>query len=506
MSSKIYYFIIWIVFFYAIFLRYYWLWYQSFWIDEGFSSIVSYYASLHHFIPILPSWNYDFSQYFFTLLQGISFKLFWYNDFSARFPSFLISIFFLILWYFFIKDVFKDEKYWNLGIIFIFFVFSFLTWNIVWAHQARFYELLAFFYLLILFLLYKYYKTKNSYFLYTSFILTGLWAFFHPFILAFFIVEAVYLIYLIWKDYLLHKKFSTKLKYIFFFLSGVLIYFWLKFLINYVSWHWAIIPWTYNLPSFYKQFYVNFYSNVLVFHLSLFVIAFILLFFYWIFKNKWELLIIVALTFIINFYVISQKWFLMHSRYVYHLFSIIIIFWWYALFIFFKFIYEKYWKNVFLSVFIIFALFSLYTVKLTFLPSKKYFIDYTSPQPDFKWAYNFIKNQKIQKPIITWFPHLCIWYNLNNKNICKYALMVNFVWDATRNKFLMKKKVDRYTWIPYIDNIKDYSKYYFVLDDLTIKWALQQDIIKHIFENCQIIYSLQQNNKKYNFIWVFDCK
>jgi hypothetical protein len=51
-------------------------------------------------------------------------------------------------------------------------------------------------------------------------------------------------------------------------------------------------------------------------------------------------------------------------------------------------------KTIFYLPVAILVLICIFTFKFTFLPQKFYYIDDTSPKPNFKMAYDFLKNKE----------------------------------------------------------------------------------------------------------------
>lgn len=522
MNKYLFSFIIIIISLAWIFLRYYDLWLNSMWIDEWYSSIVSYYAYQNDFVPFLPSGRYDFSQYIFTLFQSISFDIFWYSDFSSRIVSFFFWIFTLILVIIFSNNFLQEHKYKNYGVIFITALFTFSTWQIIWSREARFYELLGFIYLTSIYTLWKYcQKYEYKYLLLFCFI-TLLWIIFHPFCFALLGIGFFIILYKIYEEYLVSKNlkntFLQNYKWIIIFFIIIIIHLIVANIFKYIS-VWVMNIWN-PFPTFFetsqdiKKWYTLFYIQNLWSELWVLFIAYIFWIIYFLFTKKIRECIIFWLIFVINFYIITQKWFMAHSRYMFHLYSIITIIGWYFIFLFSSYYIDiiiqsknKIKKILSFILMILLWLSITFTFQYTFFPKKIYYIDATSPKPDFKSTYELLKDKKDMK-IISWFPHMCFLYNVKNTWICEYALKVNLTGSTETLENIQSATNNDYTNTPYLNNLHniDVTKYYFVLDDLTIKNAVHKDIIQNIKSNCNLIYSNKWNYEIENFIWIWKCE
>lgn len=151
----------------------------------------------------------------------------------------------------------------------------------------------------------------------------------------------------------------------------------------------------------------------------------------------------------------------MHSRYALLIFPIIILSASIFTYDIIKSVWNKYAKWCILAIILTWV---ICTANFQFIPSKNYYFDYTSPQPDFKSAYASIPDWQ---NIISGFPTLCDWY-YSDRWDCINAIRVDLIHDwKTEN--LLKNTAEKYTKIPYIDNINSLWKwrYYFIIDNLT---------------------------------------
>lgn len=504
------------MFLWWVFLRFSELDNPSFWIDEGYSSIVSYFVSLwYNTVPI------HFSQAFFTFFQSISFSVLGYGDWSARIPSFVFGIFSMILAYVFSRDLLDGHRYRNYGALFIAFLFTFSDWQVLWSREARFYELLSFIYLLNVYFLWKYIRAFEPRYFLLFWVSCLIWMFFHPFCFALLIIWACIFLSKSVKEYMQSnsvKKTIQDNQWILWILIAVIwIYFSVDmFVSEFVTWNWGLwnhLSVSLDLWTDIRNGYVRFYLGNLFGELWIVFVAYVIGVLYFAYRSEFFKVLLFGGIFLLNFYVISQKWYLAHSRYMFHLYSIITVFGWYTLFVTGSALFDRFstlrkpWNIVLTSILIFVAGFSLANAyHFVFLPQKTYYIDYTSPKPDFKSAYKYLSGIKDVK-IISGFPHLCFWYNLPNTSRCSYGLRVDLAWQRN-TKQVHEDSTDGYVSVPYLDNLEDIrpNEYYFVLDALTIKNAPNKDIMTHIIDSCDLIYKNEWNAQPENFVGVWKCR
>jgi hypothetical protein len=496
-----------IIFLYSIFIKFYYLWFQSFWIDEGFSSYVS--LELFEKWIFFIKWEYLLH----NLSQILSFNIFWVSDFSARFFSVIFSLINSIFIYLISIKLFKNKKQAILSTL----IFSFLTWEIIWSRQARFYSLLQLIFSINLYLnisiVKQYLKNNKKIIIKRSFlennylnifiILAYIWILFHPFLYSNIVIFVVSIFYFLFvKITLLRKKMwplafkknNILIKYI----STIIILLIISLIeiIKYYSSLWNIwISSSSRLPEHFIKSYINNYNFHLFWELWILYFFFIISLFILAIKRKILELIFLWFSFFFIFYIISQKWFLFHTRYVLILYPLIIIWASYSIYYFFNLFKNKYLKYIY---FIIIFIFILFTAKFTFLPQKEYSIDHTSPQPNFKEAYNIVPDNS---KIISWFPMMCEWYYWK-KWKCLYHLPVDYVWSQKSIKATLARWKDNYTKIPYLldlNQLKNWKKYYFIMDALSLHRIINKDILKNILKNWKIIFD---NWKLYNNIKV----
>ena len=139
----------------GFFIRIYDLGIPSLWLDEAISSNAAV-AFLETGTPTFPSGLVYSRAILNTFLITLSFKIFGVTEFAARLPSVLFGTLTILLVYL------MGSKWGNhrIGLIAAVLV-TFSVWEIAWSRQARMYQQLQFFYLLSLFLFYEYTQNKD---------------------------------------------------------------------------------------------------------------------------------------------------------------------------------------------------------------------------------------------------------------------------------------------------------------------------------------------------------
>lgn len=513
MNKIIYYILLPLICIWGIFLRYFDLWVPSMWIDEWYSSFISYISFQNQFIPYLPAGRYDFWSYFFTIFQSICYSFFWYSDFASRLPSFVFWVAQILVVFLFAKSLFQETKYKNIWVIFVTFLFTFSTWQIIWSREARFYEMLSFLYLLGVFFLYQYIKSAEHRYIIAFFILAFIWLVFHPFCFALFWVWILILLLTVWEKYMQTKNIWV-LKYLLLpmlsFTGYILVYSIFRYISGNTIHVSEMIPNSLSLDESYKKAYTLFYLKSIFSQLWVLIFAYLWGLFYFLWNKKWKEFLLFWLIVFLNFYVITQKWFVAHSRYLFHIYSIIMLVWGYFLVVIFGNLFlfwQKSWQKLFLVIVMIWVWGSIaYTYNFTFLPQKTYYIDATSPKPNFKLAYEALAEKKDLK-IVSGFPQMCYLYNIKNPSVCEYALNINLTGSKQTLQEIQKETFHNYTKTPYLKMMSqiEAENYYFVLDDLTLKNAVDVDVINYVKQNCEMIYSDVWNGESENFIWIWRC-
>lgn len=454
---------------YAIFLRLYKLWDQSFWIDEGFSS----YSTLEWVNP----------RYFLhNISQFLSFELLWISDASARFPSVIFSLFTIPLIFLISEKLFQDKRVSTIATL----IFCFSYIEITWARQARFYTLLQFLFYLNVYLSILLSQKFSIKLLSLSIWVLYISLLFHPFLYTSLIIflwvlswELIRNIY--WKSF-----FFPSIKSI---LPIVIVFSTITIHQVYKLFQWEPVLGVSNvgqkLPDSSLQNYIDFYSGHLLWETWWLYILFIISFFIFAIQRKTIKTIIFTVWFLFAFYIISQKGILFHTRYVFFLFPLIFIWGTYAYFYLWDYI-----KNVYAKTFYYIFIWALivFSLNLNFTPQSHYSLDFTAPQVDFKSAYSEIP---AGSDIISGFPVMCEWY-YETKESCIFSLAINFVGTPESWEKILKQWEELYTWLPYLTSLSELQEsqeYYFVLDNLSQERFLSQELHREILEKWEIYYN-----------------
>jgi len=316
MWKKTIYALIVLIFIYAFFIRFYELWYQSFWIDEWFSSIKSLAMLANNMLPVLWDGSIKLSQYLHLFLQSISYKFLGVNDFAWRVFSILFNIWSWIVLLFFSKDLLKVKykEYYLIWVLWVIILFLFSSREITWARQARFYSMLWFIFILISYFLYKYFiLNEKKYFKYVVLSLS-IWIWFHSFIWSLLLVFIIFTSIKYYKEDIKYSEYKTEIKWI---LIAVWLLIFQKWLFVFFWTGWGIVPiindvWELSI-QYSKNYHIHLLDKLWIIYI-LFFGGLIRMFF----KDfqKW---LFFSLIFGINFYFISYKLCLFHSRYMLHL-------------------------------------------------------------------------------------------------------------------------------------------------------------------------------------------
>jgi len=366
-----------LLFVYGFFLRIYNLGFQSLWIDESFTINASL-AILKHFYPLLDS-GFVYSGYMFHtyLLAGL-FSLFHISAFVARFPSVVFGSLLIPLIYLFARYLFNTR----VAIISSVFV-SFSTLEIAWSRQARSYILLQLFFYASLFLFLYFIRTKKLRYFYCSLAVAALGYFVHPFSLFLFVV---YFVYVLFNFRYFSSVFSKKL-----------------FLISIIVILVVGVAFALQLGLFSFVYYLGYYFGFMrseffaVFYFGVVGVLFSL--------KKFREPSLLVIAFVIPFFTVSFFIYLIHFRYIFLVLPVLFIFCAY-------FIDElsSYAKR-FAPLVAIFLVFVVVFSGFTFLPKSGYVLEPLTPQPDFKKAHEYIKeNIKPDDVIITSQPAITSFY------------------------------------------------------------------------------------------------
>lgn len=510
------------IFFWWLFLRWYHLGTPSFWIDEGYSALIAKQIGTHHGIPVLASGEYDFVWYGFHVLQLFSFWMFGISDFSARFPSFIISLF--SFWVFFLLAYTLFQKYpWKwYGIIGTVFLYWFSTWQVIWAREGRFYEYISFLCLLGIFLLVQYACTRKRYYFFSFSLITLIGWISHPFCGSLFVVGILYVLcdmgvrllkerknILLYYRYELLLFLGVLLLYGMFF-YGIGLFLWNESLIIQHLWlHNFDVLWDSNqkIKQYTASYLLHFWQE-----LGIVFVFFCIWMLVSVYRLERKVFMIFWMFFIVNFYFITRKGILFHTRYVFHLHAMIILCWTYIAYMGYFFLkrYVYFFKRSVFSSIVLWLYFFwvvgsvFFTFSLQYIPKIHYTIDITSPKPNYKGAYHYLLEKQAQV-VLSWFPHMCVWYL--GKDPCKGAWQVNITGLPKHALFLSGYTYERYTGIPYIMSIEPLKRgtsLYIVMDTLSKYNAVSRELIETIYRKCHVVWK-DTETEEYNRIEVLEC-
>jgi len=412
----------------GFFLRIYNLGIQSFWLDEAISSIAAM-AFLEKGTPVLESGLLYHRGILNTFLIASSFKIFGFNEFAARLPSVLFGTLTILLVY--VIGSKWENRY--AGLIAAVLV-AFSVWEIAWSREARMYQQLQFFYILSLYLFYEFTQNqdlKNVALLFFS-VLGAIMS--HVFGYALIVVFLVYFVVSAFKErkYLEKIEKGTVVQIVLFF-AALLVFAYYMGIVGVIQ---SVLRTDIN--------YYNTYIYLLKRDMGLFLFmavpgATVL------FDRDWKkgLLLITAL--IIPLYFIFFHVLLLGTRYLYFVIPILFI----LIGFFLDFVadylgdsiskirdilrqkkvclvnteknvcaniirkwYDRFDRkssikrnaNILVLFLLVMAMYS--SPAFTFTPKDKYYLGVNAPQPDFKDAYGYVKDNMQQNDVIVsaWTP------------------------------------------------------------------------------------------------------
>ncbi len=495
-------FIIIIILVWGVFLRFYQLDKQSYWMDEGYTinAIISTINNGQKYGgAILDSGERYFCP-LYCFPSAIIFKNFGHLAFNARFLAALAGTSFLFFIYWLGKCFFNNAE------ILILFFTSFSYWQITWSRQARWYTLLTLFFWIALFFFYKYnYENKNkNRNLVLSLIFTALAIFTHrlayllPFIMAGWIIIQNFFCPINNKN----KKIIILLLLLLGFFDFVLGFHFLNLLFSRLKLH-------YNLP-YYLSFYLREY----------FLFVFFSIFYLLETKNKQKAFFWIWPT-LIYFFCLSFLTDIVQYRYFFALTPSFYILGSAGIVLGLNKFKSRYFlRKSFFILAIVFIFFILdYGI---FWPQKFYFLEsdtppqhkfsmflrkrpyyvYT-PQPNFNKAYEFIKNKKKNKEIIISS------YPVFNKiflNEAGYWLKYDY-WGLNNQSKHTKNNKEYYVGARVINNLEELENIiknkhgYIVFDYMSQDGRIDYAIIDFIIKNTSLVFFDKINY--YSQIWVY---
>lgn len=471
-------------------LRIYNITVQSYWIDEGYT-INAVLATLKNGYPILETGNfYGFNYLVYLYLTSFFALIFGLNEFSLRIVSVISGTLLIPLMYFFAKKI-TNEK----AAISAAFITTFFTILIAWSRQSRTYMLAIFLFVLALYFYSKFIEKDSVKNLIYCFIITVLAFFTHPLTYSLVFIYIIhYLINNLFEDIYIKKniiKFFNKIKiiitknYIIFLLLGIIAVFFIFYKQNYII----------NILQTNANYALNYYSFFKIEYFLLFNFAAVGL----LFTKSLRKSIFLALCFLIPFYFVSFHQKLFHFRYLliaYPAFIILASLSMYYLFSFFK---NKYYKIIIVLIIII----SLNPI-MSYYPQTFYSLEKQTPMPDFKSAYEFIKNNEKEILISSYTPIAKIYYkdsdyaldfSLSNIKGTNMKISNEILKDRYRNIDLIE---DKNHFLKIINNTKGHI----VLDSLSMD-RIDNDLREEILK---LNLTYHKSNGFWNEIYVYSWK
>ncbi|MCF7831351.1 MAG: glycosyltransferase family 39 protein [Candidatus Pacebacteria bacterium] len=456
----------------------------SLWIDEGYS-INAAQQILKHDVPLLESGQMYTNQPLASYIVAGSIKIFGfdpYSPWSARLPFALFGIFNILMVFLLTKRLF-DDQWIALGAAFF---TAFFPWEIAWARQARGYSMLQFFLLLSFDHVIGFIQERKTYHALLASI-SFLFAYFsHNLAIAF--LPGLFLVLGLWM-LLGIQKISWRKSWPFLLLSIAAIAVgqsWLQNLdiINYIE--------------FYNRFIIENMPWIFGFGFIGFILA--------IFQKRYIVSGILLLgTTTIAYVIIASYGVTLQYRYLVPLIPFLGIGCIYFLYdIFHKIISatKRYSLHTIVSpiVCIIFCILLVITNQSVFHPTSQ--LDTGSPQPDFKHAYEYIKeNKNPYDVVVSPYAHLTNIYLGYPETLLPISLTGR---TQEFNLTITKENTDYYTNAPIVQqdeflNFIHNNNGYIILDSMAISRI--PEIMQTIqSQKLQLVFLKYQNTLG---IWVF---
>ena len=440
-------------------LRFYKLSTQSLWIDEGFS-INAAVQTLKYGYPLLESGFVYSGSLLNTYLIAFFIKIFKDLIFASRLVSVIFGILSIIVTFYFGKEIYNKK----IGLIAALFV-TFSSIEIAWSRQARMYAQFQFFYLLSLYLFYKFINNKSLKYFILALILTISTILSN--ILGFSLI-LIYFVYFIlnfkYFKFIFTKKFLIP---IFVFLIPI------GYLIIKNFWNYSYI----YINYFLKYIYFLRFSHEILFYFSLVGILVSL--------KEFKKSSFLFISFIVPILVISFFVFLFHYRYLFFILPILFIFAAYLI----NFISDYFKKFSYIRMII------LTTIVLingfTFIPKTNYELEALTPQPNFKEAYLFVKENLNDEVIIDSYPVLSEIYLGKVDYGLKFSL-------SGRDIDIYNESFDVYTNKPFIkfEELSKIKSCYLIIDDLAFERI--NNNLRDYIKNMTLI-------KEFSKVYVYKC-
>lgn len=475
---------------FGIFLRFYNLSIQPYWMDEGYT-INAITSILEKGNTVLDSGqNYSCPLYCYP--TSLMAKLFGQNPFSYRFLSALAGILLIIVIYPITKKIINK----NTAVLTTIFI-SLSYWQIAWSRQARWYTLFSLFTLVSIYFFHSYLNQKNKKLLNLSLSL---------FFLALSVIthKLGYLLlfsYILWliTNAFINKNQKLKLLYLSSLLGVMLVFFEYVLDFNFISTAFSKINLGYALP-YYLNFYLRNYWMFIIFAIILFLTE----------KNNKKTYIYLIFIFAVNLSALSFFSNIVHYRYLFHLTPILFILGSAGIIEVINNIKSS--RNKYILITMVIFIFIISGQGIVW-PKKFYTLEsdnpkylnrpyyaYT-PQPDFNKAYAHIKeNIKNDDIIISSHPQFnkiflqtpgyWIKYNYRGVDESDYG---------TDKEYYVNAKIINN--INEIKNLTELAHGYIVLDYMSIDNRIPMEIYDYINNNSTLVFYDEINI--FSKIWVY---
>jgi 4-amino-4-deoxy-L-arabinose transferase-like glycosyltransferase len=415
-------------------LRIYALGDQSLWNDEA-SSISAAMAMLDHGIPLLPSGEVYSRAILNTGMIALSLNLFGDTEFAARLPSVLFGTLTIPLVFIFARKVTNDK-----AALIAAAATAFLMIEIGWSRQARMYQEFQFFYILSLYLFYRYTQTERKRDLVFATFATICAIMSHRFGLSLILIFMIYTLVhntgnirgiFSW-EFLLSRKAIISILCV----AAVLAL--LEGGLGVISSLWDEIGFDFNL-----HFYLKYLITAIPVILVLAVVGAIVLL-----RRDRRAPLFLTLSVIVPLYLLSFHFGMRGDRYVYFLLPNVFILFSFAVIWLSELLPQFRGKNVptLLSAVMILGVVA-YSSTFVFVPQSYYYhFDTSIQQPDFKGAYAFVEENRTEdNVVIDAWPVVGVFYLSASPDYCLISKYV----DDSRGDELQEK----FTGIPYIQDV-----------------------------------------------------
>jgi len=497
MEKKIIYSLFFIVVIWGAFLRFYYIDEESLWIDEGFTIMQSK-AIGEHGYPMLPSGKTDFKDILLPYLLALPGIIFGDNVPLFRSISAIFGVFSIVLAFFIGKKI-ANQK---MGLLFSFFI-SFSYWHVAWSRQIRSYSLVVFLILIALYFLIGYHKKKKKRNIFSVF--------------SYFDYQRNKLAekYLYWALLGILLASLSKI-FAFLLLPPVVIFIFLKedrkiaritllflFIISLSGWFWASKVFNFTLNNYAGFYFFGYFwkSYQLIFLLFLTGIPIAMKYDFENKKLHWfNFVSFVSIFIFYSFFVYVNQ-----SRY---LFPLSVFFYLYATYTIYYFSYYfvdrkmVYWLTIILVVTI-----DIFTAQsFQFRPRTDYPLEYFTPQPEFRKAYNFLEsNMNNDAVIISAYPFM--------DQIClgksNYALAISYT-GSSRDLSVTEDRKEYYSGTPEIlstgemINLQKKQDLYFLFDRMALS-RVNSELVGFIQEYGKSVFSSSEKNVSKS-VFVYEIK